>query len=71
MNIRNLIEDLERYPDDYVPVVSQNKDGQYVIVALDPIKYYKVTNAHPITNVVTDRRKYGRGDSGKQNSVRS
>ena len=71
MNIRDLIEDLEQYPDDYVPVVSQNKDGKYVIVALDPVKCYKDTNAHPITNVLTDRRKLGRGESGKQISVRT
>jgi hypothetical protein len=71
MNIRDLINDLEQYPDDYVAVVSKDKDGNYVVVAIDPMKYYRDGQARTIDEVVSDRRTNERGNSGKQKSVRT
>jgi hypothetical protein len=71
MNIRDVINDLEQYPDDYIAVVSKDKSGNYVIVAIDPMKYLKDNQARTIGEVVSDRRENGRENGGKQISVRT
>lgn len=57
MNVRELIDDLEQYPDDYIAVVSTDTNGHRIVVAIDPLRYHKDRQASTIEAVVSDRRK--------------
>jgi hypothetical protein len=57
MRIRELIDDLEQYPDDYIAVVSKDSNGCYVVIAIEPIRYHKDQQVAAIDSVLSDRRK--------------
>lgn len=69
MNVKETIKHLEQYPDDYVVVVSKDRQEHYVLVAIDPMKYSEQRQRHIIDAVLADRRKSEEVDRGE--SVRT
>ena len=59
MTVKETIEQLSQYPDDFVVVITHHK-GEPALVALSRETYEKGKSPRPLYHVISDRRKQER-----------